>query len=103
MKRRMIKDRAALYQLNGFFCSGKPGVIVLEGFRIDCDKFWEEIRVLNWQRIILRCCEELTDSSFLRFGKFHEIQFPHTKYLTELKKILTEAGLEYGFALLLNL
>lgn len=103
MKRRMIKDTATLHQLDGFFCPGKPGVIIVEGFRVDCDKFWEQIRVLNWQRIVLRHCEEQTDPSFLRLGKFREIQFPHAKYLMELKKILTEADLEYGFALLLNL
>lgn len=103
MKRRMIKDAATLHQLDGFFCPGKPGVIIVEGFRADCDKFWEQIRVLNWQRIVLRHCEEQTDPSFLRLGKFREIQFPHAKYLMELKKILTEVDLEYGFALLLNL
>uniref|UniRef100_A0A0R3RU27 DUF1115 domain-containing protein n=1 Tax=Elaeophora elaphi TaxID=1147741 RepID=A0A0R3RU27_9BILA len=102
-KRRMIKETAALYQLDGFFCSGKPGVIILEGSQIDCDKFWEQIRVLSWKRIVLRCCEELTDSSVFRLGKFREIQFPHAKYLTELKRILSEVGLEYGFGLLLNL
>ncbi|KAK6100714.1 hypothetical protein QQG55_1785 [Brugia pahangi] len=103
IKRRMIKDTASLYQLDGFFCSGKPGVIILEGFRADCNKFWEQIRVLNWQRIVLRYCEEQTDPSFFRLGKFREIQFPHARYLTELKKILTEAGLGYGFQLLFNL
>ncbi|CAG9535571.1 unnamed protein product [Cercopithifilaria johnstoni] len=103
MKIRMIKNTAALYQLDGFFCTGKPGVIILEGSRIDCDKFWKEIRGLNWQHIVLRYCEEQSDPSFLRLGKFREIQFPHTKYLAELKKILAEANLEYGFPLLLNM
>uniref|UniRef100_A0A915Q2L5 Small nuclear ribonucleoprotein Prp3 C-terminal domain-containing protein n=1 Tax=Setaria digitata TaxID=48799 RepID=A0A915Q2L5_9BILA len=103
LKRRIIKDTASVYQLNGFFCPGKPGVIIVEGSRNDCDKFWEQIRVLNWQRIVLRYCEEQTDPSFFRFGKFREMQFPPTKYLSELKKMLTESGLEYGFSLLLNL
>ncbi|VDM92725.1 unnamed protein product [Onchocerca ochengi] len=104
MKRRTIKDTATFYRLDGFFCSGKPGVIIVEGLRTDCDKFWEQIRNLSWQHIELRFCEEQIDQkSFLRLGKFREIYFPTAKHLAELKKILIEADLEYGFALLLNL
>ncbi|KAM3724418.1 RWD domain-containing protein 2B [Dirofilaria immitis] len=105
MKRNMIKNRAIFYRLDGFFCSGKPGIIIVEGLRTDCYKFWEQIRKLNWQHIVLRYCEEQTtdQKSFLRLGKFREIYFPSVEYLTELKKLLTEVGLEYGFPLLLNL
>ncbi|VDO77026.1 unnamed protein product [Onchocerca flexuosa] len=104
IKRRTIKDKAAFYGLDGFFCSGKPGVIIVEGLRADCNKFWEQIRNLTWKHIELRFCEEQIDQkSFLRLGKFREICFPAAKHLAELKKILIEADLEYGFALLLKL
>ncbi|VDK83470.1 unnamed protein product [Litomosoides sigmodontis] len=103
VKKRMIINTAALYQLGGLFCSGKPGVIILEGYRTDCEKFWEKIRALGWQRIVLRYCEVQANPSFFRLGKFRELQFPHVTYLTELKRLLTEAHLEYGFSLLLNL
>ncbi|MCP9258599.1 Zinc finger protein GLIS2-like protein [Dirofilaria immitis] len=100
-----FENRAIFYRLDGFFCSGKPGIIIVEGLRTDCYKFWEQIRKLNWQHIVLRYCEEQTtdQKSFLRLGKFREIYFPSVEYLTELKKLLTEVGLEYGFPLLLNL
>uniref|UniRef100_A0A0N5CRW9 DUF1115 domain-containing protein n=1 Tax=Thelazia callipaeda TaxID=103827 RepID=A0A0N5CRW9_THECL len=103
IKRKIIDDTANALHLNGFFCSGKPGVIIVEGLRKDCDRFWEQIRTLTWKRITLRHNEEYADSSFLRLGKFREIHFSRVEYLSELKKELVKADLEYGFTLLLNL
>ncbi|VDK77815.1 unnamed protein product [Gongylonema pulchrum] len=103
VKRRKIEDAAVMHNLNGFFCAGKPGIIVVEGLRHDCDEFWAKIRPLKWQRIVLRHSEELSNPSFFRFTKFREHVIPHANFSTELRKMLTNVGLEYGFELLLDL
>lgn len=103
VKRRKIEDSAVANDLKGFFCVGKPGVIVIEGLKEDCDDFWDEIRFLGWQRIVLRHYEYLNNPSLFRFVKFQEVIIPRVDYLSKLKKMLVDVDLEYGFSLLLGL
>ncbi|KHN71644.1 RWD domain-containing protein 2B, partial [Toxocara canis] len=108
VKRKNIEAIAKMLCLNGFSSPGKPGIIIVEGTRKDCQKFWEQIRVWNWKHIAIRHKEESPKSEgFLCLDKFKEIVFSSNDgrriELAELKKYLSDYSLDYGFAILLNM
>lgn len=53
-KRKAILDLAAEMDLTGFSIPGKPGIICVEGCRDDADTFWQRIRGMQWQKIVLK-------------------------------------------------
>ena len=82
-KRRTIIDEARELDLTGFSAPGKPGIICVEGQKPNADKFWQQIRSLQWQRITLTHREDYELSSDVdslrRFENFKEKCFvnPH--------------------------
>ncbi len=53
-KRKAIADLSRAYQLGGFAKIGWPGIIIIEGDEINCNKFIDEIRTMRWQHIVVR-------------------------------------------------
>ena len=82
-KRRTIIDTAREFELTGFSAPGKPGVVCVEGCRSNVDKFWQQIRSLQWQRITLAHREDCAPSSDMdnlrRFKNFEEKCFVNTQ------------------------
>lgn len=105
IKRRNIDAIAKRLNLNGISLPGKPGIIIVEGTKRDCREFWENIRGWTWKRITVRHQEESTEQNgFLRMSKFKELSSLDGKFdLGQLKKLLADIGLEYGFPILLNM
>jgi len=62
-KRRMIIDTARQLELTGFSAPGKPGVICVEGNKSNVDKFWQQIRSLQWQHMTVRHREDFASSA----------------------------------------
>jgi len=82
-KRRIIIDTARELDLTGFSAPGKPGIVCVEGHKPNADKFWQQIRSLQWQRITLTHREDSAVSSDVKslqqFDNFEEKCFvnPH--------------------------
>ena len=53
-KRKAVGDLAKDYKLGGYFKIGWPGIIIIEGREEDCQSFYDEIRRLRWQHLVLR-------------------------------------------------
>ena len=53
-KRKAVGDLAKDYNLGGYFKIGWPGIIIIEGREEDCQSFYDEIRRLRWQHLVLR-------------------------------------------------
>ncbi len=53
-KRKAIGDLAKEYKLGGYFKIGWPGIIVIEGRKEDCQSFYDEIRTMRWQYLVVR-------------------------------------------------
>lgn len=76
-KRDEIVSRARELQLTGFLLSGKPGIVCIEGQFSDCKEWWQEIKSMNWQKIMIKKSETFHPSeekSYKKFSKFEEIQ-----------------------------
>ena len=56
-KRQTIVRTARELELSGFSKPGKPGVICVEGLKVNTQEFWKIIRSLNWQKITTRKSE----------------------------------------------
>lgn len=77
IKRQDILKLAHELNLSGFSKPGKPGIICVEGERVNTQEFWKCIRQWQWQRITLRLTESKIKSQskcnqFRRFEKFRE-------------------------------
>lgn len=107
MKRKNIASQGKSLELNGFFVSGKPGIIIVEGSRENCQKFWEIIVKYGWKKLVIRHREQSVDKNFIRLPSFKEICLSSTDGRTidysDLKRLLCSMDLEYGFQTLLNL
>ena len=53
-KRKAIGDLAKEYSLGGYFKIGWPGIIIIEGREEDCQSFYDEIRTMRWQYLVMR-------------------------------------------------
>uniref|UniRef100_A0A0N5AQE0 DUF1115 domain-containing protein n=1 Tax=Syphacia muris TaxID=451379 RepID=A0A0N5AQE0_9BILA len=93
-KRRKIVTEAKLLHLRGFSVPGKPGIIVVEGISENCKTFWETIVKYGWKKIVIRWKET---EIVLPSGDGKTINY------SDLKKLLTDMDLGYGFEKLLNL
>lgn len=104
-KRKALIDLARDYNLTGFSFVGKPGIICIEGAFDDCDFYWQEVKAMNWQRILIKFIEkdfEPTEdmSKYRKFSDFQEICFPVSERhndMGQLFKFLTEHDLEHAF------
>ncbi|ESO07011.1 hypothetical protein HELRODRAFT_171049 [Helobdella robusta] len=77
-KRKTILDSAKSLNLTGFSCAGKPGIICIEGYQADVDEFWQRIRSMQWQKIVLKhqeVCQHESYSSWRKFKDFEEMCF----------------------------
>lgn len=76
-KRQDIIRMAKELDLSGFSKPGKPGIICVEGHKVDTQEFWKCIRQWTWQRITIRLTESkfratANTNTFRRFGVFAE-------------------------------
>jgi hypothetical protein len=53
-KRSAIKQLTASYKLTGYMKIGWPGLIIIEGAEEDCQQFYDEIRSMSWQYLVVR-------------------------------------------------
>ncbi|XP_062873312.1 RWD domain-containing protein 2B isoform X2 [Trichomycterus rosablanca] len=104
-KRKNILDWAKELELSGFSMPGKPGIVCVEGRRRCCEEFWARVKVLTWQRIMIRHREDVpldptnqSAESLRRFQGFEEAVFdPHGSRgnhmdLGQLFQFLSERG-----------
>jgi len=104
-KRKDIVDLARDCTLTGFSFVGKPGIICVEGEFDDCEYFWQQIKAMNWQRILVKFMEKEFDPTndlnlYRKFSDFQEICFPTSERhndMGQLKKYLTEHDVDYAF------
>ncbi|XP_036621946.1 RWD domain-containing protein 2A [Trichosurus vulpecula] len=77
--RKRIWECAKRLNLTGFFLTGKPGIICVEGEKSPCEEFWHTIRYPNWKHISCKHAESVqteTNGDELRlFKTFEELQF----------------------------
>lgn len=58
-KRKAIADLSRDFQLGGYAKIGWPGIIIIEGEESNCDKFYDTIRPMKWQHLVMRGEERL--------------------------------------------
>ncbi len=58
---RKIPESAKELDLTGFCLPGKPGIICVEGFKENCDEYWQRLKYPNWKHI---SCKHREDSPF---------------------------------------
>ncbi|XP_074043181.1 RWD domain-containing protein 2A [Macrotis lagotis] len=77
--RKRILECAKRLSLTGFFLTGKPGIICVEGKKEQCEEFWHTIRYPNWKHISCKHAETVQtegNGDELRLFKiFEELQF----------------------------
>lgn len=62
-KRRALSHLSKYYNLGGYAKIGWPGIIIIEGNTKDCEHFWDEIRIMRWQYLVIRGSQTLSFSS----------------------------------------
>lgn len=105
IKRREIVEIAKENNITGFSLPGKPGIICIEGASAECEDWWQRIKALNWQKILVKLKEDeplQNDNldSHRKFSTFQEIAFPsydRHNNMGELYKYLTEHDVQYVF------
>ena len=111
VKRKDIVDLARDCSLTGFSFVGKPGIICVEGAYDDCEYFWQQVKSMNWHRILVKFMEkefDITDdlNAHRKFSNFQEICFPSSERhndMGQLLKYLIEHDLEHAFKELFGL
>ncbi|XP_046623895.1 RWD domain-containing protein 2B [Neodiprion virginianus] len=105
LKRREIIEIAKENNLSGFCLAGKPGIVCIEGASEECEDWWQRIKAMNWQKILVKFKEDdPVENSNLnihrKFSTFQEISFPSSDRhndMGELYKYLTEHNVQYAF------
>ncbi|XP_008203423.1 RWD domain-containing protein 2A [Nasonia vitripennis] len=105
VKRKNIVDLARDCSLTGFSFVGKPGIICIEGAFDDCEYYWQQIKAMNWHRILVKFIEKDFDPTddlniYRKFSDFQEICFPVSERhndMGQLLKYLAEHELEHAF------
>ncbi|XP_022112507.1 RWD domain-containing protein 2B [Pieris rapae] len=96
-KKEMIVKTAKKYNLNGFCCTGKPGIVCIEGNETACIEWWKIIKSLHWKKIVIRKIEELSNSDCNsidnRFKNFTFLEFPNHS-MSQLCHYLEEVSLQ---------
>ncbi|XP_076220548.1 RWD domain-containing protein 2A isoform X2 [Nomia melanderi] len=108
-KPEIIKKRVN-HTSTRFSMAGKPGVICVEGAYEDCEYYWQKIKSMNWQKIVIRLLERQEDcqniDSMRQFNDIKEIAFPTSERhndLGQLLKYLTDLNLQHAFKELFGL
>ncbi|KAJ8676501.1 hypothetical protein QAD02_012288 [Eretmocerus hayati] len=105
IKRKDIIDLAKSSNLTGFSFVGKPGIICVEGACDDCEYFWQQIKSMNWHRILVKFKEKDFDigddlNVHRKFSDFQEVCFPTPEGNNDkgqLFKYLCDHKLEHAF------
>ncbi len=100
-KRKAIGDLAKDYKLGGYFKIGWPGIIIIEGREEDCQSFYDQIRTMRWQYLVMRGEEreeisphdEATDLDDVRRFPIAMKELGEDK-MSYLSEVCREAGLE---------
>lgn len=81
-KRRDMVVLAKQLELTGFHRPGKPGIVCVEGRKVNTQEFWRTVKSWNWQKIGVRRSDMETvvgldaQLQFRRFKMtYHEIRF----------------------------
>ncbi|EZA51707.1 hypothetical protein DMN91_003659 [Ooceraea biroi] len=105
-KRRDVASLARENSITGFCLAGKPGIICMEGTLEDCDYCWQKIKVMNWQRILIKLLEKEENciresvGNVRKFADFQEVSFPTTERhndMGQLFKYLTDHDCQHAF------
>lgn len=109
-KRKEIVESSEDLKLTGFSLPGKPGFICVEGYKKDCNEFFQHLKHMSWKKISL-VREETEESGevdlkkFRKFDDFCEVCFnvrrgPAKEYHMDMGhflKYLTEHDCAYAF------
>lgn len=110
-KREEIAKRSKELNLSGFCLPGKPGVICVEGDESACKDWWQDIKSMNWKKIMVRKTETFQSSEKFnnkRFIKFEELHFQSSTCTThanmsEFSKFMSLNGFSDIFSELFGL
>ncbi|XP_012268251.2 RWD domain-containing protein 2A isoform X1 [Athalia rosae] len=111
IKRKEIIEIAKENNVTGFCLAGKPGIVCIEGDSRECEDWWQRIKAMNWQKILVKYKEdESLENNNLdnhrKFSTFQEISFPSSDRhndMGELYRYLTEHNVQYVFKELFGL
>ena len=48
---KKISEFAEELDITGFVLPGKPGILCIEGFKENCDEYWQRLKYPNWKHI----------------------------------------------------
>jgi len=48
---KKIPKSAEELDITGFILPGKPGILCVEGFKENCDEYWQRLKYPNWKHI----------------------------------------------------
>ena len=120
---KKIPENARELDLTGFVLPGKPGIICVEGYKENCDEYWQRLKYPNWKHISCKHREDAdlrTDSElssqlfeFRLFMGFEELAFEaHGDYglrndyhmdLGQFRQYLSQHNCDYMFQLFFGL
>lgn len=75
-KRQEIVRLAKVLDLSGFSRPGKPGIICVEGRKVDAQEFWRTVRQWCWQKIQVRKSELKTVTGVAGVENFRRFTLP---------------------------
>ena len=61
---KKIPESAKELDLTGFCLPGKPGIICAEGYKENCDEYWQRLKYPNWKHISCKHREDLPLQEF---------------------------------------
>jgi len=97
-KRKAIKTLSREYNLGGYFKIGWPGIIIIEGNQMDCDKFVDEIKSMRWQHLVVRGEEQVPVDSITILNELRKFTLQLDELgedqMSDLASICRDVGLE---------
>lgn len=89
---KKIPESAKELDLTGFCLPGKPGIICVEGFKENCDEYWQRLKYPNWKHI---SCKHREDCS-LPDSACPEDDLVQFRLFKEFDVLAFEAHGDYG-------
>ncbi len=89
---KKIPESAKELDLTGFILPGKPGIICVEGFKENCDEYWQRLKYPNWKHI---SCKH-RDDQVLSEETSAEVQLESFRMFSEFEELAFEAHGDYG-------
>lgn len=77
---KKIPESAKELDLTGFCLPGKPGIICAEGYKENCDEYWQRLKYPNWKHISCKHREDLPlqesdiEDQLVQFRLFNEFE-----------------------------